>query len=616
MARVDQKPLINLSLGRKLFFTLALLFTLCLFFSALFFSVFLTNWSLSLGDALIWGGMLAGLRGRNPFAFWLLFTGHALSLGLALTLASHLFRKVAIPRGARVALLSVTAGLGTLDLVCWLLLDRLSFAVTLLGVIVALASLCLLVIAGRPLKEMWLYTRWRGRPGRPVRVAIVGGGFAGLYAALGLDRALGYHKDLEIVLIDKKNYFLFPPLLPSVATGAIETRQVTYPFRRIFEASNVIFKKELVRSIDPERKVIAALADVDSSPGGDTTRAITSETLYDFLVLAPGSETQTFGTRGVAPHAFFIRELGDAAAVRNQIIDCFEHAARDAVSSRRREMLRFVVVGGGPTGVELASEIRDLCDDVLLRRYPEVDASEVEVVLVQSAADILPGWHPFIVKRASRQLEHLNIRVLKERRVTAVEPTAVTLADGTRMETRTCVWCAGVKPSALLKASGLALHGSGRVQVGEDLRVQGHENVFVLGDAALCEKGGRPLPPLGQVAFQQGSHTARSIVRMLKGRQPRPFRYFNYGALVSVGEHFAAVDLMGVRMAGFLAWIIWRMLYLMKLVGFSNKLRVVIDWTLDLLVERSISQIHATRQSLALEELAEAEAAASKQPAA
>ncbi|MFL5343711.1 MAG: NAD(P)/FAD-dependent oxidoreductase [Hyalangium sp.] len=616
MPRTDQKPLINLSPGRKVFFTLALLLTLFLFFSALFFSVFLTSWHLSLGVALIWGGMLAEVRAHNPLAFWLLFAGHALSLGLALALASHLFRKVAIPRGARVALLAVTAGLGLLDLACWLLLHTLSSAPTLLGYAVAAESLWLLFIAGRPLKEMWLYTHWRGRPGRPVRVVIVGGGFAGLYAALGLDRALGYHKGLEIVLIDKKNYFLFPPLLPSVAAGAIETRQVTYPFRRIFEASNVIFKKEWVRSIDTERKVIHALADVDAASQAGASRAVTSETLYDFLVLAPGSETQTFGTRGVVQHAYFMRELGDAAAVRNQIIDCFEHAAREDASLRRREMLRFVVVGGGPTGVELASEIRDLCGHILLRRYPEIDPSEVEVVLVQSASDILPSWNPFIVQRASRQLEHLGIRLLKGRRVTAVEPSSVTLDDGTRLETRTCVWCAGVKPSALLKASGLPLHGSGRVTIGPDLRVPGYEDVFVLGDAALCEREGRPLPPLGQVAFQQGSHTARNIVRLLKGRQPRPFRYFNYGSLVSVGEHFAAVDLMGVRMAGFLAWIIWRTLYLVKLVGFSNKLRVVIDWTLDLLVERSISQIHATRQNLALEELAEAEAAESKQPAA
>ncbi len=616
MPRVDQKPLINMALGRKLFFTLGLLLTVCLFFSALLVSVLLTSWKVSLRVALTWGDALLYLSGKNPLAFWLLFAGHALSLGMALALASHLFRKVAIPRGARVALLAVTASLGILDLSCWLLLDVLPFASTLLGFVIAAASLCLLFIAGRPLKDMWIYTRWRGRPGRPVRVVIVGGGFAGLYTALGLDRALGHHKGLEIVLIDKKNYFLFPPLLPSVAAGAIETRQVTYPFRRIFEASNIIFKKELVRSIDPERKVIHALADVDASPQGTPTRAITSETLYDFLVLAPGAETQTFGTRGVVQHAFFMRELGDAAAVRNQIIDCFEHAARDNVSARRRELLRFVVVGGGPTGVELASEIRDLCDHVLLRRYPEVEASEVEVVLVQSAADILPGWHPFIVQQASRQLEHLNIRLLKGHRVTSVEPTAVTLADGTRMETRTCVWCAGVKPSALLASSGLPLHGSGRVSVDPDLRVKGHEDVFVLGDAALCESAGKPLPPLGQVAFQQGSHSARSIVRLLKGRRPRPFRYLNYGALVSVGEHFAAIDLMGVRMSGFLAWIIWRMLYLVKLVGFSNKLRVVIDWTLDLLVERSISQIHATRQSLALEELADADPATPQQPAA
>ena len=160
------------------------------------------------------------------------------------------------------------------------------------------------------------------------------------------------------------------------------------------------------------------------------------------------------------------------------------------------------------------------------------------------------------------------------------------------------MWCAGVKPAGLLQSVALPKHPSGRVPVGEDLRVEGHPDVFVLGDAALCLAGGKPLPPLGQVAFQQGTLTGDNLARMVRGKPTRPFRYFNYGALVSVGEHFAAIDLLGVRLSGFLAWFVWRSLYLTKLAGFGNKVRVVIDWTLDLLVERSISQISASRQDL------------------
>ena len=173
----------------------------------------------------------------------------------------------------------------------------------------------------------------------------------------------------------------------------------------------------------------------------------------------------------------------------------------------------------------------------------------------------------------------------------------------------TCIWCTGIKPAALLKATGLSLHHSGRVQVEQDLRVTGYPDVFVLGDSARCEYQGRPLPALGQVAVQQGRQTARNILQLLKGQRTRAFHYRDPGALVSVGEHFAAMDLMGLWMSGLLAWLLWRTLYLVKLVGFSNKLRVMLDWTLDLLVERSISQIQATRQSVALAKVAEKQGA-------
>jgi NADH:ubiquinone reductase (H+-translocating) len=208
------------------------------------------------------------------------------------------------------------------------------------------------------------------------------------------------------------------------------------------------------------------------------------------------------------------------------------------------------------------------------------------------------------VSQASAQLAAIGIELLLDRRVTGVGATSVTMKGGEVIRTRTCVWCAGVKPAPLLAKTGLPLHASGRVEVGPDCRVPSHPNVFVLGDAAFLTDKGRALPPLGQVAFQQGSHAAKNILRMLRSKPTLPFKYFNYGALVSVGEHFAAVDLMGVRLSGFVAWLIWRTLYLTKLVGFSNKVRVLLDWTLDLLVERSISQISVTRQELR-EEIAE-----------
>jgi NADH dehydrogenase len=594
MNRRDAYPLVNLSATRKLLATAGLLTGAALFAGAVALSVLLTNWTLTLGGFLGWGSMLMKVWAYGGPWFHGLFAVHVLSLALVGGVAFRLFRRVALARRARAAVTGFLLGLATLDVVCWLLLPMLGVARALLGPVLLLLGLCLAYLVGRPLRDMWLYERWSA-PDReaPFRVVIVGGGFAGLYTALELDRRLGHHRSLEIVVVDRRNYFLFPPLLPSVATGAIETRQVTYPFRRIFEATSVVFRKETVESIDVREKVVHTRADVDEQTG-----ACHREIRYDALVLAPGSDTQTFRTPGVAEHAFFMRELGDAVSVRNHIIDCFELAAQEQSADRRAGLLRFVVVGGGPTGVELMAEIRDLIEHVLFVRYPEVNPAEVDLVLVQSAPQILPGWHPTVVQRATDQLHALEVRMLTGRKVHSVGEFAVALDGGETLSARTTIWCAGVKPAGLLGAVDLPKHPSGRVPVGEDLRVPGHSEVFVLGDASLCQHDGKPLPPLGQVAFQQGTHTGRNLARLIRGETLESFRYFNYGALVSVGEHFAAVDLLGVRMSGALAWFVWRSLYLTKLVGFGNKVRVVLDWTLDLLVERSISQISASRQDL------------------
>jgi NADH dehydrogenase len=602
--RTDQHSLVNFGLPKKLLASITLLGGVVLFFGASLAGVFLANYELSARAVLEWGAPLMVMQETSPVLFYGVLAAHAMALATVCMVARFLFDRVALPRGARRALMSLTLVFGLLELLAWLLLPYAGFAKHALGPLLGLTTAFLLYLVGRPLRDMWVFTRWKNRSGEKKRVVIVGGGFAGLYAAIEIDRRLGYHDDLEVTVLDKKNYFLFPPLLPSVAAGAIETRQITYPFRRIFEATNVAFRKGAVFDIDLERKVVSSRVDIDEDPVTGKVNLIECQTPYDFLVLAPGSETNTFGTKGVVEHAFFMRELGDATSVRNHMIDCFERAAREDSEGRRRELLRFVIVGAGPTGVELASEVRDLIEHILFRRYPEVHTEDVEVVLIQSAPQILPGWHEGVVERATHQLGRLNIRLLLKRRVLGVDAFSVTLDGGERIETRTCVWCAGVKPSGLLARTTLPRDKSGRVPVGPDLRVPERPEVFVLGDAAYLEHKGKPLPPLGQVAFQQGTHAGVNIIRTVRGKRTKVFKYFNYGSLVSVGEHFAAIDLMGVRTSGFIAWIVWRTLYLMKLVGFGNRVRVVLDWTLDLLIERSISQITVTRQDLSADSIA------------
>lgn len=594
MSRSNVYVLRNLGTTKKLFFSLLLLLGFSAFLSAFLASVIAVNWDLS-WTGLVSLGARVGMLGDDWR--WLLLAAHGVSLGALLPLSLSLVRRTPLPRLSRRALFAVTTGLALADLAAWLLIPVLDVARSALGLVMLLLTPTLGYLVGAPLSAMWKTRRWR-EPAQPVRVAIIGGGFAGLDVALGLDAVLGWSEKLQITVLDRKNYFLFPPLLPSVAVGAIETRQVTYPFRRIFEGTNIRFKKEAVEQVDLERRTVVSKVDVDADADGATLRVRHDETPFDYLVLAPGSTTQTFNTPG-AEHAFFMRELGDAIALRNHIIDCFETAAREPDRELRQKMLRFVVVGAGPTGVEVASEVRDLIDQVLLPRYPELDGSLVDVVLIDSGERVLSGWHPAVATSAETQLGALAVRVMHGARVAAIGTDWVRLKDGTRLDTRTACWCAGVAASPLLAKTGLLLDRSGRVAVAPDCRPPRHDNVFVLGDAAtFVGKDGRPLPPLGQVAFQQGKHTAKNLVRLLRGHPTEPFRYFDFGQLVSVGHHFAAVRLLGVRLSGFLAWLVWRTLYLGKLVGFGNQLRVVLDWTLDLFVERSSSQIHARRERL------------------
>jgi NADH dehydrogenase len=595
MKRVDAYQLTNLPLPVRLAASAGLLFGLMLFWSGWLVSIFAIDWDVTLLSILGWGDRLMGLPHA---AYRVLFAGHALSLSLVLSLAYALFRRSPLPRLTRRALFGLTGFLSVIDLVCWALVPVSDVAQALLGTVVMLLTGCLLYLVASPLGSMWTRASWKSAPEAPVRVVVVGGGFAGLYATLGLDKRLGYHQRLELTVIDRKNYFLFPPLLPSVAVGAIETRQVTYPFRRLFEATNVRFKKETVESIDCERRLIRSRVDIDEDASTGELTVRYDETPYDYLVLAPGSTTNTFRTEGVE-HAFMMRELSDAVALRNHVIDCFETAARERDPNLVAKMLRFVIVGAGPTGVEVASEIRDLVDHFLIRHYPEIDTGRVEVVVIDPGNRILNGWNERVANHAAAQLAALGVRVHQGGRVKKLGPDWVALADGTRFETRTCVWCAGVSPSALLTQCGLTLNQSGRVEVEPDCRAKGQDRIFVLGDSAhFPGVDGRALPPLGQVAFQQGSHTADNLVRLLTGKPSRPFRYFNFGQLVSVGHHFAAVQLLGVRLTGFVAWLVWRTLYLGKLVGFGNKLRVMLDWTLDLFIERSTSQLHAARSNL------------------
>jgi NADH dehydrogenase len=590
--RMDSYSLKNAALSFKLLATGGMLGSAALLAWSWYVSLSVLTFNRPSDMCLLLGDDLWALAHNKAGLFWTLVFFQAVAYAGMYFTSKMLFKRSALRRRMKTFLVAVTTFLVVLDQVVWFSAPFFRVSQHAVGYVGLGSAIALIGLSLPPLFQMWFYPRWTNTTGKK-RVVVVGGGFAGLYAAMGLDKALGYHQDLEITLIDQKNYFLFPPLLPSASVGTIETRQVTYPYRRILETTNIFFKRATVTGVDPKAKKV--LIHVDSE-GDHDLGAMDSQDLglrYDYLVLAPGSVTQTFGTKGAEDHAIFVRELSDAIKIRSRIIDCFERAAVVEDPVVQRELVRFAVVGGGPTGVEIATEIQDLIHEVLLKRYPEIDPSWVEVSIIQSGPQVLPGWPETVVRRSTAQLKRLGIKLVLNNRVMEVRSNAVVLKEGEPVAARTILWCAGVQPSPLMKACGLALDKSNRAPINSFLRAEGFDDVFVLGDAASCvdPKTQKTLPPLGQVAFQQGDYMAKTLVNVLRGDELKPFRYFNFGSLVSVGEHYAAVDLLGVKLSGFIGWFVWRTLYLSKIIGFSNRIRIMLDWTLDLLIERSISQL-------------------------
>jgi len=588
--KIENYRLKNASWDLKLIATAAVLSSMLLLGWTWFNSLSILKFNRPSDMCRLLGDDLWALAQSRPglFAVLLVYQAGAYSVLYGVTRA--LFQRSALRRRLKRFLLAATTALFVLDQAVWFSAPFVHFSQSVAGVIGFLAAVAMIALAVPPLWQMWFYKRWPNA--KPTRVVVVGGGFAGMYAALGLDKALGYHPDLEIVLIDRKNFFLFPPLLPSASVGTIETRQVTQSYRRIFETTNIHYKKATVTRIDPKAKSLRMHVHVEGQNMGEETSHAEVDLAYDYLVLAPGSTNQTFGTKGADDYALFVKELGDAVKIRDRIIDSFEKAAVVKDEALRRELLHFAVVGGGPTGIETATEIQDLIHEVLLKRYPEIPQEYPAVSIILSGAQVLPGWPEKVVRTTTAQLKKLGIQLVLNNRVTEIRSNAVVLKEGAPIQARTILWCAGVKPSPLLSACALPLDKSGRVQVDECLRVPGEENVFVLGDSALCiGADGKPLPPLGQVAFQQGDRMASNLVRLLRGENPEPFKYFNFGALVSVGERYAAVDLLGIKLTGFIGWLVWRTLYLGKMIGLSTKIRIMTDWTLDLLIERSIAQL-------------------------
>ncbi len=409
-------------------------------------------------------------------------------------------------------------------------------------------------------------------------VVVVGGGFGGLQAVSKLRRM-----PVEVTLVDRRNFHLFQPLTYQVATGALSESEITYPLRGIFKRARNV------------RVVLAEVVDFDLGARELHLRSVSGvpapERLgYDTLIVAGGSTYSYFGHDDWRRYAAEVKSLESALAVRSRLLSAFEAAEAEPDADERDVWLTFVVVGAGPTGVEMAGQIAELARDTLRRDYRVIDPRRTRILLVEAADRVLTTFPPALSAKAERSLQRLGVTVLTGHTVTGVDASTVTLEgrDGgtTSIPSRAVIWAAGVTASGLAarlaERIGAEPDSAGRVTVERDLTLPGHPEVFAIGDMIRVRDGdGEPvaLPGVAPVAMQQGRYAARVVRARLAGREHAPFRYRDKGNLATIGRAAAVADIKGFRLSGFLAWVTWLVVHLWYLVGFQNRLLVLVRWS-------------------------------------
>jgi NADH:ubiquinone reductase (H+-translocating) len=402
----------------------------------------------------------------------------------------------------------------------------------------------------------------------PHHVVIVGGGFGGLHAALSLGDA-----PVKVTLIDKRNFHLFQPLLYQVATGGLSPAEISSPLRSILnKQQNTTVLMGEVQDVDPhQQKIFLNKGEIN----------------YDTLIVATGVSHHYFGNEQWAPTAPGLKTVEDALEMRRRIFMAFEAAEKEHDAEKRRAWLTFVIVGGGPTGVELAGAISELAYSTLKKDFRNIDTAEAKIILVEGMDRVLPPYSPDLSAKAEESLVNLGVEVRTKALVTNIADKLVTIRQGddtTVVEARTVLWAAGVKASAmggiLAEHTGAELDRVGRVMVEQDLSIKGYPQIFVLGDLANFTKpDGKPLAGVAPVATQEGKYVADLIVKRLEGKTSPAFEYNDAGSLSVIGRHSAVADFGKIKMSGFFAWLIWVFVHIYYLIEFDNKLVVFIQWT-------------------------------------
>ncbi|HET7478599.1 MAG TPA: NAD(P)/FAD-dependent oxidoreductase [Rubrobacteraceae bacterium] len=422
------------------------------------------------------------------------------------------------------------------------------------------------------------YEAWERAPYRdfPNRILILGGGFAGYTAAKSLCKMTRHRDDVGVMVISRENYFTFWPMLAGCISSDIDTKNVAQPLRRALIQHGASFRRAEVESIDFERQIVTAEG---------------REFPYDHLVLALGAEPAYFGIPGVEQHAISIRGIGAAEEIRNRVIERYEEATLSTgeVSDAR---LTFVIIGGGATGVEVASELHALVHDILAPDYPNINPHRVKIVLVDSNEQVLKELDPALRRTARKKLADLQIQVLNKVKAKEITSDKVVLSDGKEIATENAIWTAGARASEKLDDIDLPSDERKGLKTDRYMRVEGYENVWGIGDCAMTvEEDGTPVPPNAQAAVQEGRVVARNILASIDGGALHTFDYKPVGQLVEMGSEFAVNQVMGVKFSGLVAALFWRATYLYKLESPQSRARIAADWFLDLFFSPAVTQI-------------------------
>jgi NADH dehydrogenase len=414
---------------------------------------------------------------------------------------------------------------------------------------------------------------------RPKRILILGSGFGGLYTALHLEKKLRRHSNVELTLVNRENFFLFTPMLHEVAAGDLDLTHIVNPVRKLLRRTH-FFNGDIKRIDLRERRVIVTHADDNHD----------HELPYDYLVLALGSVTNFYNLPGLAENALTMKSLSDAIRLRSRLIKNLEEADFECACEDRSRLLTVVVAGGGFAGVETIASVNDFVREAI-EFYPKLTEKELRIVLIEATDVILPELGPQLGAYARKKLAGRGVQFLMNTAVKSISNDEVNLSDGTSLKSNMLVWTAGVSPNPLLDTLNCSKE-RGRLVTNEFLEVTDYPGVWALGDCAAVPDPatGKSCPPTAQHAIRQGKVVAENVVAAINGGRRRRFEFKTIGALASIGKRTGVARIMGVNFSGFVAWWLWRTIYLSKLPRFEKKVRVALDWFLDLLFSKDLVQ--------------------------